>query len=281
MAATHGVEVQDIEYARPNGLPLLARLYRPSGKGPFPGVVEVHGGAWTTNDRLTNEAIHRPLAESGVVVMAIDFRMPPVAQYPASIADINLAVRWLKARAGDYDVAPNLVGGLGTSSGGHQVALAGLRPGDARYAALPLGTDPKLNARLAFVALCWSIVDPLARYRMVTAKGNERLVNAHHAYWPDEAAMAEGNPQLILDRGERVNLPPTLLIQGTQDDNVTPDMASNYAAAYRKAGGDFQLEIFPGEPHAFIAKDPSAAGAKRAIGLIVDFVHAKTRALAR
>jgi acetyl esterase len=278
MAPTYDVDVQDIEYARPDGIPLLARLYRPSGKGPFPGVVEVHGGAWTTNDRLTNEAIHRPLAESGVVVMAIDFRMPPMAQYPASIADINLAVRWLKAHAADYRVEPHLVGGVGTSSGGHQLALMAMRPRDPRYAALPLGRDAGVDARLAFMALCWSIVDPLARYRMVKAKGNERLVGAHHAYWPDEAAMDEGNPQRILDRGEPADLPPALLIQGTNDDNVTPDMASSFATAYRKAGGDFQLEVFPGEPHAFIAKDPSAAGARRAIGLIVDFVHAKTPA---
>jgi acetyl esterase len=281
MAAQHRIDIQDIEYARPDGVPLLARLYKPKGRGPFPGVVEVHGGAWTSNDRLTNEAIHRPLAESGVVVMAIDFRMPPVAVYPASIQDINLAVRWLKAHASDWDVAPDRVGGVGTSSGGHQLALAALRPRDPRYAALPLSGASGADARLAFMALCWSIVDPLARYRMVKAKANERLVAAHHAYWPDEAAMEEGNPQRILDRGEPVDLPPALLIQGTNDDNVTPDMAANFAAAYRKAGGDFQLESCPGEPHAFIARDPSAAGAKRAIGLIVDFVHAKTRALAR
>ncbi|MSO77154.1 MAG: alpha/beta hydrolase [Alphaproteobacteria bacterium] len=277
MAATLGVDVRDIEYARPDGIPLMARLYTPAGKGPFPGVVEVHGGAWTTNDRLTNEAIHRPLAESGVVVMAIDFRMPPVAVYPASIQDINLAVRWLKANAPDLGVAPEHVGGLGTSSGGHQLALAALRPHDPRYAALPLAGGTKPDARLAFMALCWSIVDPLARYRMVKAKSIERLVAAHDAYWPDEAAMDEGNPQRLLDRGEPAELPPALLIQGTNDDNVTPDMAARFAAAYRKAGGDFQLETFPGEPHAFIARDPNAHGAKRAIALIVDFVHAKTR----
>ena len=142
MAPAHEVEISDIEYGRPDGRPLLARLYRPKGPGPFPGVVEVHGGAWTLNDRITNAAIHQPLAESGVVVLAIDFRMPPAAQYPASIADINFAVRWLKARAGELGTRPELVGLLGTSSGGHQAMLAALRPGDPRYAALPLPGGP-------------------------------------------------------------------------------------------------------------------------------------------
>lgn len=271
---THDVHAEDIEYRSRDGKPLLARLYRPRGIGPFPAVVEVHGGAWIGNDRLTNVAIHQPLAASGVVVMAIDFRMPPEAQYPASIADINYAVRWLKARGRALGVDPARVGGVGTSSGGHQLMLSALRPRDPRYASLPLPEAPGIDASLAFVVLCWSILDPLARYRMVKANGNTRLAQAHESYWPSEAAMAEGNPQLILERGEITALPPALILQGTNDDNVTPDMVSRFAAAYRAAGGRIKLETFEGQPHAFIAKDPAAPAAVKAIELIVSFVRA-------
>jgi acetyl esterase len=273
---TFDVIAEDIEYRHRDGEPLLARLYRPRGPGPFPGVVEVHGGAWIGNDRLTNVAIHQPLAASGVVVMAIDFRMPPEAQYPASIADINFAVRWLKAQERELGVDPTRVGGVGTSSGGHQLMLSALRPRDPRYTALSMPDAPAFDASLAFVVLCWSILDPLARYRMVKANGNTRLASAHDAYWPSEAAMAEGNPQLILERGESMALPPTLLLQGNRDDNVTPDMASRFAAAYRKAGGRISLESFEGQPHAFIAKDPAAPAALKAIELIVAFVEAQS-----
>jgi hypothetical protein len=55
----------------------------------------------------------------------------------------------------------------------------------------------------------------------------DRLAEAHHQFWPSEEAMAEGSPQLILERGERVETPPTLIMQGTNDDNLTPDMARN------------------------------------------------------
>ena len=72
MVAPYEIDVEDVEFACPDGVPLLARLYRPRGPGPFPGVVEVHGGAWTMNDRITNHDIHVPLAKSGVVVMSID-----------------------------------------------------------------------------------------------------------------------------------------------------------------------------------------------------------------
>ena len=118
MAAPYEIDVEDVEFARPDGVPLLARLYRPRGPGPFPGVVEVHGGAWTMNDRITNHDIHVPLAKSGVVVMSIDFRMPPVAMYPASSVDINFGVRWFKANAERLSVALDKIGIVGTSSGG-------------------------------------------------------------------------------------------------------------------------------------------------------------------
>ena len=58
------------------------------------------------------------------------------------------------------------------------------------------------NARLPYLVLCWPISDPLARYRMVKEKGNNRLVEAHDAYWASEAEMEEGNPLPILERGE-------------------------------------------------------------------------------
>ena len=85
--------------------------------------------------------------------------------------------------------------------------------------------------------------------------------------------MAEGNPQLILERGEPVEKPPALIMQGTADDNLTPDMAANFAAAYTKAGGSISFHRFEGQPHAFIARDPGVPDAQRALGLIADFIH--------
>lgn len=270
---THDIRIEEIAYCRHSSGELMARLYLPQGPGPFPGVVEVHGGAWTANDRTTNRDIHQPLAASGAVVMAIDFRMPPTAQYPASIADVNLALRWLKRHARDFKVDAARVGGLGTSSGGHQLMLAALKPNDPRYSAVALAGAETSDASAAFVALCWSIVDPLARYRMVQSNGNERLVKAHQAYWPSETAMAEGNPQLILERGEAQAMPRALYLQGTNDDNVTPDMAERFVATYRAKGGRIVLETFPGEPHAFVARNPASDAARRAIERIIAFVH--------
>jgi acetyl esterase len=268
------IHTEDLEYGRPAGIPLLARFYRPEGHGPFPAVLEVHGGAWTAGDRFNNVAIAEHLAARGIVVLSIEFRMPPPARYPETVADVNYGIRFLKANAQRFATRRELVGGLGTSSGGHLLLLNVLRPRDPRYATDPL---PGADASLAFAVVCWPVADPLARYRAVRERGNDRLVEAHHQFWPSEDAMAEGSPQLILERGEPVEPPPALIMQGTADDNLTPDMAANFATAYTRAGGSITFHQFEGQPHAFIARDPAASDAVRALGLITDFIHHQMR----
>ncbi len=270
IAARYLIETRDLEYRAG----LAARLYRPVGPGPFPAVVEVHGGAWASGDRLNNAPLDIALAKSGIVVLAIDFRMPPQHRYPDSIADINYATRWLKAHAGEFASRADLVGGLGTSSGAHQLLLSLLRPHDPRYAALPLAEAPEVDASLPWVVLCWPISDPLARYRMVKEKGNTRLVESHDAYWRSEAEMAEGSPQAIVERGSGA-LPPALLLQGTGDDNVTPDMADRFAAAWRARGGVLELHKFAGQPHTFVVRDPTSEASRHACELARDFILAR------
>ena len=277
IAATHEIDMRDLEYRRAEDGPLLARLYQPKGAGPFPALVEVHGGAWAAGDRLNNAPLDEALAKSGFVVLAIDFRMPPQHRYPASIADIHYATRWLKAHAAEFGSRGDLVGGLATSSGAHQLLLSALKPNDPRYAALPLAEAPGEDASLPYLVLCWPISDPLARYRMVKEKGRTPLIQSHDAYWASEAEMAEGSPQRIVESGEAANLPPAILLQGTGDDNVTPDMADRFVAAWRARGGAIELHKFAGQPHTFVMRDPTSVDSLRATELARDFVLRQVR----
>jgi acetyl esterase/lipase len=228
----------------------------------------VHGGAWTSNDRTTNQAIDQGLAASGVVVAALDFRMAPKFPYPASVSDVNYGIRWLKANAAKFNTQADWVGILGTSSGGHQMLVNVLQPDHPRHA-----TNTELgNAEVAYAVACWPIADPLARYHMAKERNNARLVSAHHEFFGTEDTMRDSNPQLILERGEKVRVPPLLILQGTKDDNVTPDMAQKFVAAYRKAGGRAVLEEFDGQPHTFITKEPASTASLRAIELMRSFV---------
>lgn len=265
-----GFRTEDTEYLRVGDTGLMATIYRPDGPGPFPAVLEVHGGAWTGGDRFNNRSIAEDLAANGILVASIDFRMPPVAGYPGTLADVNLGVRWLKSQAAALGSLPEMVGGLGTSSGGHMMLLTMLRPGDARYNAHP---GPDFDASLRFGIVCWPVADPLTRYRTMKARGNDRLVAAHDAFWPSEAAMEEGSPQHILDRGEAVALPPALIMQGTVDNNLTDDMMARLATSYTRRGGSIESHSFPGQPHAFIPNAPTAPDSVRALGLIRGFIR--------
>jgi len=282
MAATHDIAVEDVEYLRHGDTPLLARLFRPRTGGPFPIVVDLHGGAWCRGDRLNDTPINEALAASGVLVAALDFRMPPVASYPASLADVHYAIRWLKTRAGSLGGRADRVGVLGVSSGAHQGMLLAMRPRDPRYAGLPLAADA--DARVGCVVMCWPVIDPLARYRYalaLKAKGQpypevvDRVLPCHDAYWKTEEAMAEGNPVLALERGEPVELPPVLYLQGTRDvAHPRPDL-ERFVTHYRKAGGHVDVQMFDGEAEGFINKNPDSPAARTALTGIVDFVRAQ------
>src|SRR5439155_20567328 len=92
---SYDIKVEDVEYIRHASAPLLARLYGPQGTGPFPIMVELHGGAWCRADRLADKVIHEPLARSGVIVGAPDWRQAPVAPCSASFEDIDYAMGWV------------------------------------------------------------------------------------------------------------------------------------------------------------------------------------------
>lgn len=267
------IETQDVEYQRQEGGALMATVYRPLGAGPFPAVVEVHGGGWRQGDRFNTRSIDQGVSAGGVVVMSIDFRDANVAPYPTSLEDINLAVRWLKLHAPEFGGRSD-VGIMGSSSGGHQVLLTAMRPRDPRYARLPLAEAPDLDASVAFVVGFWPVADPVAMHRNLAAKepGQPTMVEN---YFRTEAAMAEGSPQGALDRGEAVALPPLLLLQGTADEIVTPTMQFKFHDTYRRGGGAVALKTYDGMPHSFISRAPGHPLSQQAIGDIIDFISAR------
>src|SRR5580698_2597294 len=266
------VQAESVQCAYAGGA-VPALFYRPAAAAaPYPAVVDVHGGAWTSGDAGQNALIHQSLAAAGIATLAIDFAMPPKAVFPQSLAEINLGIRWLKAHARDFGTAPHLIGGLGSSSGGQQLMVNALRPRDPRYASLKLVEAPEADAALAYVVLGWPVIDPVARYRMATERGNKRLADAHDAYFPNHDLMVEANPQAIVQRGDAAAMPPLLLLQGTNDDNLPDGMQDTFAKTYRDAGGAIDVHYFENEPHTFVTKDFGSNSAKRAMALMKDFI---------
>ena len=278
-AKTTEFDVTDVEYLRHDGKPLLARVFKPRGTGPFPVLVECHGGAWCLSDRTTERMRHQYMASHGIVSVALDFRSGTEAPYPASVQDINYAVRWAKHNARDLKSRPDLVGLSGQSSGGHLAMLVAMRPHDPRYAAiaLPAGS-PAHDATVRCVIMSWPVINPLSRYRhakRAQAGANPpawpaSIIARQDSYWQSEAAMAEGNPVLALERGETLVLPPAIWFQPHGDNlhdykDVESDFDGNepqrFCARYRAAGGDITLDYVDMERHAGHSPDLSKSAA--------------------
>jgi acetyl esterase/lipase len=270
-SAPYEFVVKDMVYHR-DDKPRLARLYQPAGSGPFPAVLQVHGGAWNNKDRTDGQNVALDLAAAGLVVLAIDFRNAPEAPYPASLQDINYGIRWLKSHAAEFGSSAGQVGAYGTSSGGHQILLAAIRPDDPRYRALPLADAPDMDAKLAFVVSGWGVLFPLERYKLAKAKGDETLAKGHDVFFGSEAAQIEATPALIIERGEKVFLPPALVFQGTQDQWTTVELAQRFATDYRNAGGTMDLALYEGARHTFVNEHPFDPNSVKAVATMIAFI---------
>ena len=254
-AAKFELTVSEVEFRRtPGGRQLMARIYQPQGSGSFPTVLDLHGGAWRRKDRLAEEPMDRAIAASGVLVVAVDLTLSEEAPYPASVQDANYGVRWLKSRAAEWNGDPSKIGVYGSSSGGHVAQLVAMRPGDARYNALPLPAAPSLEATVAYVAMRSPISDPYARFQQAERMKREVMIENSRIYFNPWDTIYEGNPQQILERREPVTLVPMLIMQGALDDNVLPAVQEKFAVTYRAAGGACDLTVFEGSEHEWVAK---------------------------
>jgi acetyl esterase len=294
------IDVEDVEYLRHADASLLARLYKPRGQGPFPAVIELHGGAWCLGDRLNDTTINEQLARAGILVAALDFRVPPTASYPGSLQDINFGIRWLKTQAIRLGTHPDKVCTFGISSGGHQAMLLGMRPDDTRYTAIaPSGDHSDVDASVRGVIMGAPVIDPIGRYRyakQLKESGKpypefvDMVLPLHDKYWQTEAAMTEASPVQILERGERVALPPVLYIQDSRDIVHPRPQLDRFVDLYRKAGGQVDLELSEGAADAFMPRnppkalgrmyenrDPSSSAAARTVEKMISFVREVTR----
>jgi acetyl esterase/lipase len=249
------LEVFEVEFRRTaRGRQLMARIYQPQGAGPFPVVLDLHGGAWNNKDRFAEEPMDRAIAASGVLVVAIDMTLAPEAPYPACVQDANYGVRWLKWKAPGWKGDPSKIGIYGSSTGGHVAELLTLRPRDPRYNAIPLPEAPNLDAIVAYVATRSPISNTFARYQNAEAKKRENMVKNNRTFFVPWESIHEANPQEILDRREPVTLVPLLIMQGALDDNVLPTFQEKFAATYKAAGGQVEYHVFPDSEHEWVAK---------------------------
>ncbi len=276
-AATFDLTVSEVELRRNSaGRMLMARIYQPKGAGPFPTVLDLHGGAWNAKNRLAEEPMDRALAASGLLVVAVDLTLAGEAPYPACIQDANYAVRWLKANAARWSGDTGKIGVYGSSSGGQVAELLAMRPHDPRYNAIPLGAAPTIDATVAYVAMRSPISNTVGRYENAQQRGNKKMMKNNEVYFNPWETIHESNPQEILDRGEKITLVPFLIMQGALDDNMLPKLQEQFAKTYKAAGGDCDYRLFDNCVHEWVAEPGPQTDKAREV--VKDFIARQLKA---
>jgi acetyl esterase/lipase len=231
--------VHNLTYTPPGWPQALAGdLYLPTRTGPIPVLLVVHGGSWKSGDRDGWDVapIARHLAAHGYAAFSVDYRLAPTWLYPAPLDDLQLAVSWLRAHAGEYHLDADAVGAWGYSAGAHLVSM--------------LGT--KDNAQL--------------HLRAVVAGGTP----ADLTRWPDSPVVKEflgknARENLALSAAASpinhidANTPPFFLYHGAWDTLVEPEQAKLMADALRAQGVSEELYYLSGFGHILTAIIPGEA----------------------
>jgi len=250
------ITTENVCYLRHGERQIMARVFKPEGEGPFPAYIDLHGGAWNNGDLNDRTGLGEYMAQRGYVMATLNFRHGPDG-YPTTLQDIHYGIRWVKAHAKELKADPRKVAIGGASSGGHLAMLVAMRPNDPRYAAIPLAGDASVQG----VIMQWPVINPLSRYRHAIRSSalpnppqfSIGMKEKHDTYWHTEAEMADGNPMLILERGEKVVMPPALWLQGRPDEvhdyhdpdsNFAGNEPERFVSNYRKAGGDIEIAYF-------------------------------------
>ena len=234
-----GVDVtQDISYGP---LPIHhLDVCEPHDGTDLPGVVLLHGGGWQAGDKRDILRFCRALAGRGIVGIGVNYtlgdRHIPSTQWPAQLADVQLAVRWARAHARELRLAPTKLCAMGYSAGGHLAVFLGVTatsaPGDlARF------FDDQ-SSKVACVVDNFGPVDLLD-----PSYGGGR----HPAFFSmrrDEspALYKEASPLYFVT----ADTSPMLIMQGSDDDQVPLSQSARLAQALRGKSVPVELITYPG-----------------------------------
>lgn len=241
--------LKDIVFKKTPQRPLLLDLYLPPAnrKEPFPLVIWIYGGGWVFGDKSCCPPA--PFAGRGYAAASISYRFSSEAPFPAQIADVRAAIRFLRAHAGEYRLDPERFGVWGASAGGHLCALLGTAP---HAGALDGDNTENLVFSCAVQAVCnmagpcdLTVAAELDRTKFATlVECSEWLVGGGPAHEKRDALRVASPIHHIT--GEE---PPFFTVFGEKDDVVPADQGRMLHDALQKAGADSTLLITPNDGH--------------------------------
>ena len=227
-------------------------VYAPHAAADAPVIVFFYGGSWEEGRRRWYRYVGEALASHGIVAMIPDYRKFPDVRFPAFMADAANATKWAFAHATEFGGDPRRIFVMGHSAGGHIAALLAC---DKRYLAkvdlVPRDLAGMIGLAGAYAFLPY--VDDEAEIFGDNAKGryNSQPIN-------------------FVDGDE----PPLLLLQGLDDDEVTPNNAEAMAERAQAMNGTAELKLYPYTDHGdlLVALARGRKGKPPVMRDILDFV---------
>ncbi|RMD00376.1 alpha/beta hydrolase [Clostridium autoethanogenum] len=240
----------DIPYANESKHQKMDIIIPNEGEGPFPVVINIHGGAWFFGDKRnvhTRSAIQ--LAFEGYAVATINYRLSGDAKWPSQIYDCKAAVRFLRANAAKYNIKTDKIAVLGSSAGGHLAAMLGVTNGRPEYEDLSMGNS-EYSSDVQAVATWFGVFD------FVNTENHKRqLVREGETYKCQDDGVADRLMGCSMEENKdkyisaspiyqmRKNMPPMLIQQGTSDKVVPYLQAIEFFNKYIKICGDENVHI--------------------------------------
>lgn len=196
-----------------DGVDLTMDLYQPKiGTGPFPVIVYVHGGGWTSGDKSDGVGLifKQEMTRRGYIFVSINYRLAPKYTFPAQIEDVKCAIRHLRANSQKYNLDPDRVGGLGGSAGGHLVALLGASTNQEGW---DVGQDIDQSSRIQAVV---DLYGPADLVKMFSESNRPDMLQVFKAAPNAEPDLVSYSPVNYITPDD----PPFLILHGDQDQVV-------------------------------------------------------------
>jgi acetyl esterase len=234
--AQHTTErLKSVEYTKIDGIPLYFDAAIPEGSGRFPAAIIVHGGGWVRGDRLTEvQPLFAPLTKAGFAWFSIDYRLSSDwTQFGAAIADVENAVRFVKAHASQYRIDPDRIALVGESAGGQLAAMA----------ALKASSETRVSAVVALYTPT-DLVDLARNSTLVPSELRDSFRGT-----PFEMLMVARLRQLSPLYNLKRDSPPFLLIHGTADRLVPFAQSQAMCNRMKETGGSCELYSVEGAGH--------------------------------
>jgi arylsulfatase A len=250
-----GVTVErDLTYAKYGPREMKLDLYHPfSPRGISPGVVFIHGGAWTIGNKSGFSRQAAYLAAKGYVCVSIDYRLSQEAPYPAALYDSKAAVRWMRANAAKYNIDPNRIAAVGGSSGGQLAALLGTTA-DVRTMEGD-GGNAQFSSRVQAVVA----FNPLTDFVSMLAR-TQNPKAATQAIVPFLGGMEAAVPEIYVDASPVAHVSatsaPFLFLHGTSDTTMPYQQSLEMIDALHSVGVRAELYSAKDANHGFFNSPP-------------------------